>query len=83
MTNTDKKKAHLRQAGEALYGQHWQAPLAADLGISARSVRYWLTGERNIPQGVWHELATLLKQRGQHALALAAEIESQLGATDA
>lgn len=34
----------LRQAGEALYGARWRAPLARDLGVSERTIFYWLQG---------------------------------------
>jgi plasmid maintenance system antidote protein VapI len=36
----------LYNAGYALYGEHWQKPLAHALGIRERTVYHWL-GERN------------------------------------
>jgi hypothetical protein len=49
----------LRRIGEALHGEHWQAPLARRLGVAERSMRYWLAG-REIPEGVRDELVVLL-----------------------
>ncbi len=40
--------AELREIGEALYGPCWQTNLARALPVNVRSVRRWLTGERNI-----------------------------------
>ena len=38
----------LRTIGERLYGPRWQTKLARALPVNARSVRRWLSGERNI-----------------------------------
>ena len=41
--------AQLRRIGERLYGPQWQTPLARALPIkSTRTIRYWLSGEREI-----------------------------------
>lgn len=54
----------LRAAGEALYGSRWQSDLARDLGLSdARRVRQWFSGDRPIPDGVWKDVAKLLRER--------------------
>jgi hypothetical protein len=34
----------LGDVGRLLYGEHWQTPLAAALGVSDRTIRYWLAG---------------------------------------
>lgn len=59
-----KRDAHtLRLVGEALLGPEWQSPLAALLGVSGRTVRYWSDprpGKAHpIPEGVWPQLAAL------------------------
>lgn len=40
--------AELRTIGEKLYGKRWQTKLAKALPVSARSVRYWLSGKHQI-----------------------------------
>jgi hypothetical protein len=40
--------AELREIGEQLYGPRWQTKLARALPVNVRSVRRWLSGERNI-----------------------------------
>lgn len=34
--------------GEALWGANWQTEMANALGISARTVRYWVSGARPV-----------------------------------
>ncbi|MDA3979055.1 hypothetical protein [Gallibacterium sp. AGMB14963] len=54
----------LKLIGKALYGEQWQTNLSNDLGLSdPRRVRYWLSGGRKIPTGIWNDLAKLLEQR--------------------
>jgi hypothetical protein len=64
---TDDARAPARalfvRVGEALYGAFWQEQMAAALGISSRSVRYWLAGRYDIPVGVWGELRALALER--------------------
>lgn len=38
----------LRAAGETLYGQHWQTPLARQLGVAERTVRRWISGKLSV-----------------------------------
>jgi hypothetical protein len=40
----------LSDIGRALYGEHWHAPMAADLGISSRTVRRWAAKRATPPQ---------------------------------
>jgi hypothetical protein len=56
--------ALLREAGEALYGPRWQSDIARDLEVADRTVRRWIAGHTPIPDGLWHEVKQLLKQRG-------------------
>ena len=39
----------LCRAGAALYGQRWHTPLAADLGVSYRTICRWLRGDTPMP----------------------------------
>ena len=40
--------AELRRIGKKLYGEDWKTQLAAELPASDRTIRSWLSGERNI-----------------------------------
>ncbi len=46
----------LRQIGEELYGQTWQADLSRAIGVSDRSMRRWAAGTDEIPEGIWREI---------------------------
>ena len=61
----------LAMTGEALYGRIWQAQVAELLRIDSRRLRAWLSGERQIPDGIWTELADELRRRGKRAIVLA------------
>jgi hypothetical protein len=64
-------------AGEALYGERWQTPLARDLGLpDGRRVRQWLAGERPIPASVWDTLPVLLESRNVSIHKLISEIQN-------
>ena len=64
----------LRRVGEALYGDRWQAPLAGDLRISERNLRYWLAGRHAVPPGVIGELRKLVSARSAELAALLEDI---------
>ncbi len=40
----------LRRIGERLYGWGWLTRLAADLGVTDRTVRRWAAGDYEIPK---------------------------------
>ena len=68
--------AELLQAiGDALFGvagPWWHASFAELLGVSSRTIRRWVSGERRPPAEVWGRLAELVQQRAQELAALAA-----------
>ncbi len=51
----------LRLVGERLHGMRWQVPLAQDLAVSDRALRYWLTGECPIPQDIKERLSAVVQ----------------------
>jgi hypothetical protein len=53
----------LSQAGEALYGEHWEAALSREIRISDRSMRRWANGTDPIPWGVWFDIYRHLEAR--------------------
>ena len=55
-------KELLIKTGEAAFGSNWQTDLAKMLDVSARSVRYWVSGERQVPN-LNNELVVLLNER--------------------
>lgn len=64
----------LRTAGEALYGTRWQAPLAADLGVSDRTVRMWLSGRMRPRREVLVALSDLIDRRQAQLGAVAGRL---------
>ena len=55
-------KELLVQVGEAAFGANWQTDLAKKLEVSARSIRYWVSGERQAPN-IEKELISVLENR--------------------
>lgn len=55
-------RALLACVGELLFGPCWQSALAHALGVSPRTMRYWLA-DRAIPAGVRGDLVALLRDR--------------------
>jgi DNA-binding transcriptional regulator YiaG len=51
-------RALFARVGETLYGPQWQCEVARALGVSDRSVRYWVAGRR-IPDGIWQDMLPL------------------------
>lgn len=72
-----RDKAHdlLAQCGEAMWGPRWQSDLAEAVGVSDRTVRRWVAGER-IPPGVFMDLIRLAVERAAYLDQLADEMRS-------
>jgi hypothetical protein len=49
----------LRALGETLYGPRWQSQLARALPVNPRTVRYWLSGKRQIRPHVAERIRSL------------------------
>jgi hypothetical protein len=64
----------LSDAGIALYGANWQSPLARDLGVDGRMMRFWVAGTRPVPDAIPLKLPGILMRacwaRHQEANAL-------------
>lgn len=67
---------HLAEIGRALYGEHWQAPLARDLGVNRESIRRWLNGSSPFgpAHGAWRDLRTVLEGIRNRAATLLADL---------
>jgi DNA-binding transcriptional regulator YdaS (Cro superfamily) len=61
----------LLECGEALYGPQWQTALARDLDVSDRTVRRWVSGQRDVPAGLYVDLLRLTQERAAKLDALA------------
>ena len=53
----------LCRVGAALYGEHWQASLAHDLGVPRRTVQRWAAGETRPRPTLRRDLARLVAAR--------------------
>lgn len=53
----------LKRCGEALYGPRWQSELARDLQVSDRTVRRWVDGSSDVPDGVYLDMLRLCNER--------------------
>jgi len=73
--NSNKNRDLLIRAGQALYGERWQTPLAQDLHTSDRTVRRWVSGQTDVPWGVIAELRGLLMSRGMVINNLIADLD--------
>ena len=71
--------AELAEIGRALWGEHWQQPMADALGLSDTArIRGWLTG-KHVPAGVWADLDGLLRKRSMHINALSKAVQWSIG----
>jgi len=53
----------LKRCGQALYGPRWQSEVARHLKISDRTVRRWVDGSSDVPDGIYLELLGLCQER--------------------
>lgn len=60
--------------GRALFGRAWQRDLAEGIGVSERTMRYWVAG-RPVPPGAWQDMAALARERADSLRAIADSIE--------
>lgn len=71
----DRPHDLLAQCGEALWGTRWQTDLAEAVGVSDRTVRRWIAGER-IPPGVFVDLMRIALERSAYLDSLADEMRA-------
>ena len=66
----------LNEAGNLLFGEHWQKPMAQALGLSDTArIRGWLKGSK-VPVGIWSELDGMLRESKSRISALLNASES-------
>ena len=66
----------IKDAGELLYGPQWQAGIARELNISARTVRRWASGETAPSRSVSAELMRLCSERADRLLAVCNQLDA-------
>jgi len=66
----------LKRAGEALYGNQWQTPLATALNVSDRTMRRWVSGDSAVPDSVIADIERVARQRVADIYTFMAEITS-------
>lgn len=68
----------LRLVGEALYGERWQAPIAADLGVSDRAVRYWISAANPCPDDLNERLLAIVVRKRESLAGLESIVVERL-----
>ena len=68
----------LTECGEALYGPQWQSALARDLDVSDRTMRRWVAGASELPDGLYLDLLRLTQERAAKLDSLAPRLQ-QIG----
>lgn len=71
----------LEQVGRRLHGEHYKAPLAAELNVRSDTVDAWSKDRSRVPPGVWRDLFRLLDQeRARLVDLMAATCRAELAA---
>jgi len=68
----------LRLVGEALYGDRWQAPIAGDLGVSDRAVRYWISTANPCPEDLGLRLLAIVTRKRDSLSGLEGAVRERL-----
>ena len=66
----------IKDAGELLYGPQWQAGIARELDISARTVRRWASGETAPSRSVSTEMRRLCSERVERLLEVGNRLDA-------
>ncbi len=64
----------LKRAGEAMFGNQWQTPLAEALGVSDRTMRRWIAGQSPLPDGVLADIEGVARKRVADIYAFMADL---------
>lgn len=72
--------AELAEIAEQIYGRDWQSPLAADIGVAARTVQRWAASAMR-PPDLRAELAAICRRRARHLDSVAERLERSLSHT--
>lgn len=61
----------LEAFGTALFGPSWHGPLSRALDVSDRTLRRWMSGEFEMPEGIWAECKALCEETAKRLAKLA------------
>lgn len=73
----DRTRQQLVDLASALYGPHWLAPLARELGIAERTVSRWVQGQARIAPGAMADLVALARSRSNALLTALASLDHE------
>lgn len=68
----------LAAVGRALYGDQWQSPMARELNMSERSIRYMVAGERGIHEGIVRDLLAICEAHRAELIEVAKMLRAAL-----
>lgn len=51
------------RSGFFLFGKGWMTPLSAVLNVSERTIKRWVSGERDIPDGVADDMILFIRAK--------------------
>ena len=76
LSEMDLARQLLTEAGTALYGERWRAPLADALGIGRDTLQFWLNGKTpvTVTHPIFVRLADMLEARAAPVAAAAHKI---------
>lgn len=60
----------VRELGEALWGEHWQSPMARALRANIRTVQHWAAGNYQPSCATMRKLVALLEDRQARTTAV-------------
>lgn len=68
----------LNRIGEALFGEHWRAPLSSFLGVNERTIRRWIGNEVAVPPGVWKDIFVKLDAQRDEVEFLITQVKGRI-----
>ena len=67
--------ARFSKIGELIYGPSWRGKLAAELGVSQRTLYRWLDGTAPITYDIPHKLSAICDARSKELARMALELK--------
>jgi hypothetical protein len=80
ISTRQKAATDLANAGQALFGPDWKAPLAAALMVRTSSIDDMSTGRSRIPPTIWNEIAAFIQDREHQLRVIKVDVLEHAGA---
>lgn len=64
----------LREVGEAIFNDNWKSPLAHRLDWHREHLRECLSGQRQVPDRIWHRLPAEVAKEAQRTITKASSL---------